>query len=202
MVGGNGGTGAEVVRQARAAGHDVTCVSRGGAASLPEGVRNLVGDALSPAVAREAVTGADAVVVTVGGSAGAGRHRTDVTRSLVAAMQEAGVRRLVVQSSLGVGDSLTLLPAPLRLVVRAALGRALADHADQEAVVTASGLDWTVVRPGGLADGPATGVVVAQETAEHRPMKGRIARADVAAYILGVLDDPASFGRAVALGTP
>ena len=81
------------------------------------------------------------------------------------------------------------------------LTRALADHADQEAAVAASGLDWTVVRPGGLTNGPATGSYVAQETADGLAMKGRISRADVASYIVGILDDPTTFGRAVAMGT-
>ena len=94
-----------------------------------------------------------------------------------------------------------LMPGPARLFARTVLGKALNDHADQEAAVASSGLDWTVVRPGGLSDGPATGAYVAQETAEGRPMKSRIARADVAAHIVRILDDAATFGRAQALGT-
>jgi putative NADH-flavin reductase len=201
VVGGNKGTGAQVVRIAVEAGHEVTCLSRSGGV-LPDGVRSLVGDALDADVARNAVAGADAVVVTVGGAAGTDRNRAAVTSRVIAAMRDAGVRRLIVHSSLGVGDSMDLIAGPARLFVRAVLGRALADHAEQEAAVAASGLDWTVVRPGGLTDGPATGAYLGQETAERRPMKSRIARADVAAYIVSVLDDPSSFGRATALGTP
>ncbi|MFZ0529833.1 MAG: NAD(P)-binding oxidoreductase [Propionicimonas sp.] len=201
VVGGSKGTGAQVVRIAAAAGHQVTCLSRSGTATSPEGVRELTGDALDPEVARTAVAGADAVVVTVGGTTGSDRHRAEVTRSIIAAMAAAGVRRLVVHSSLGVGDSMELMPAPARLFARTVLARALADHAEQEAATEASGLDWTIVRPGGLTDGPATGSSVAQETAEGRPMKGRISRADVATQIIATLDDPATVGRALALGT-
>ena len=160
------------------------------------------GDALQAEVARTAVAGADAVVVTVGGASGSDRHRAQVTRSIIAAMRDAGVRRLIVHSSLGVGDSMELMPAPARLFARTVLGKALADHAEQEAAVAASGLDWTVVRPGGLSDGPATGAYVVQETAERRPMKAMITRADVATHIVGILDDPATFGRSLAMGTP
>lgn len=190
-----------MVRIAAEAGHQVTCLSRSGGTDLPAGVRDVAGDALDPDVARRAVEGADAVVITVGGSAGSDRHRAAVTRRIIAAMRDAGVRRLVVHSSLGVGDSMNLMPGPARVFARAVLGRALADHGDQEAAVEESGLDWTVVRPGGLSDDPATGAYVAQETAEGRPMKARIPRADVAAYIVGVLDDPDTFGRALAMGT-
>jgi uncharacterized protein YbjT (DUF2867 family) len=165
-------------------------------------VKDVMGDAADPAVARSAVEGADAVVITVGGSAGADRNRAVVTRSVIAAMQEAGVRRLVVQSSLGVGDSMSLMPAAVRVFARTVLGKALADHAEQEAAVEASGLDWTILRPGGLADGPATGTYVAQTTAEGRQMKNRINRADVAAHIISILEAPASYGKAFAMGTP
>lgn len=202
VVGGNTGTGAQVVRIAAQEGHQVTCLSRSGATSPPEGVRDLRGDALEAEVVRAAVTGADAVVVTVGGASGSARHRTQVTRSVIAAMRDAGVRRLVVHSSLGVGDSMELMPGPARLFARVVLGKALADHAEQEAAVAESGLDWTVVRPGGLSDGPATGAYVVQETAEGRPMKALITRTDVAAHIVCILDDPATFGCALAMGTP
>lgn len=202
VVGGNTGTGAQVVQIAAHQGHQVTILSRSGATSPPEGVRDIKGDALETDVIREAVRGADAVVITVGGASGSNRHRTQVTRSVIAAMQDAGVRRLIVHSSLGVGDSMELMPAAARLFARTVLGKALADHADQEAAVRASGLDWTVVRPGGLTDGPATGAYVVQETAEGRPMKGMITRADVATHIVATLDDPATFGRSLAMGTP
>lgn len=201
VVGGNRGTGAQVVQHAVAAGHEVTCLSRSGSALPPEGVRDIRGDAREPEVARTAVEGADAVVVTIGGATGSERNRADVTRSIITAMRDTGVRRLIVQSSLGVGDSMALMPGPARVFARTVLARALADHAEQEAAVAGSGLDWTVVRPGGLTDGPGTGDCVVQETAEGRPMKGRISRADVGAHIVRILDDPATFGRAWAMGT-
>ncbi len=200
VVGGSSGTGAQVVKLAAQKGHDVSCVSRSGATELPDGVRDIKADALETDAIRSAVAGADAVVVTVGGAKGQSRHRAQVTRSVVAAMQDAGVRRLIVQSSLGVGDSMQLMPGPARLFARVVMATALADHAEQEAVVAESGLDWTVVRPGGLSSGPATGDYLAQESADGRPMKGMIARADVAAHIVSILDDPATFGRALALG--
>lgn len=109
VVGGSSGTGAQVVKLAAQKGHDVSCVSRSGATELPDGVRDIKADALETDAIRSAVAGADAVVVTVGGAKGQSRHRAQVTRSVVAAMQDAGVRRLIVQSSLGVGDSMQLM---------------------------------------------------------------------------------------------
>lgn len=202
VVGGNSGTGAQVVRMAQGAGHEVMCLSRRGMSAPLPGVLDVAGDALDGEVVRTAVEDADVVIVTVGGASGTNRHRTAVTQSVISAMQDVGVRRLIVHSSLGVGDSMSLMPAPARLFTRTVLRSALADHADQEAAVAASGLDWTVVRPGGLTNGPATGSYVAQETADGLAMKGRISRADVASYIVGILDDPTTFRRALAMGTP
>src|SRR5690606_35576452 len=103
VVGGSRGTGAELARQALAAGHEVTVVSRSG--SGPEGSRALAADATSAASLREAVSGADAVVVTVGAARGTKKQRTAVTKAVVEAMAAAGARRLVVQSSAGAGES-------------------------------------------------------------------------------------------------
>lgn len=199
VVGGNRGTGANVVRLAARAGHEVTVLSRTGSESLPDGVVDRRGDATDADTVRRAVAGADAVVVTVGG--GTANNRAAVTEAVVDAMRQEGVHRLVVQSSLGVGDSMVLMPAAARLFARTVLVGALADHGDQEAVVRASGLDWTIVRPGGLTDGPATGTCVAQETAERRPMKARVSREDVAAYVVSILDDAGTHGKALALGS-
>ncbi|MGB4918539.1 MAG: NAD(P)H-binding protein, partial [Propionicimonas sp.] len=68
VVGGSRGTGAQVVRIAAEAGHQVTCLSRNGAPAPIGGVSYLTGDALNAEVAQAAVSGADAVVVSVGGA--------------------------------------------------------------------------------------------------------------------------------------
>lgn len=200
VIGGNSGTGAQVVRLAADAGHEVTCLSRSGASNLPGGVRAIAGDALDQQVAARAIGGADAVVITVGGANGSDRHRTKVTQSVVTAMTAASVRRLVVHSSLGVGDSMQLMAPPARLFARTLLAKALADHSEQEALVAGSDLDWTIVRPGGLTNGPLGGSFVAQETSGGRQIRGPISRADVASFIVQVLPDPASFGRVYAMG--
>ena len=71
VIGGSQGTGAELAELARQAGHEVAVVSRSGRA--PAGARVVTGSATDPEVARRAVDGADAVVVTVGGAKGVRR---------------------------------------------------------------------------------------------------------------------------------
>src|SRR5690625_203192 len=136
IIGASKGTGVRLAVLATSAGHEVTALSRSGTA--PDGVRAVAGDAADPAVVSGAGTGADAVVVTVGGAKGARRHRAVVTRSVVRAMEQAGARRLIVQSSLGAGDSGALMPAPLRLLMKGVLAAPLADHNEQEAAVIGS----------------------------------------------------------------
>jgi len=199
VVGGSRGTGAELARQALAAGHEVTVVSRSG--SGPEGSRALAADATSAASLREAVSGADAVVVTVGAARGTKKQRTAVTKAVVEAMAAAGARRLVVQSSAGAGESAQHLPAVLRGLMRLALASAIKDHEEQEAVARDSGLDWTVVRPSGLTDQPATGAWRVLEASESGTVRGTISRADLAAFMLGLLADTSAVEKAFSISS-
>lgn len=195
VIGGSQGTGRIVAELARDAGHEVTVLSRSGRA--PSGVRSVTGDATDPAVARQAVEDADAVVVTVGGAKGVRRQRTAVTRAVITAMSGVGVRRLVVQSSLGAGDSGAQMPLPLRVLMKAVLAAPLADHDEQESAVAASGLDWTVVRPTPLTTKPAAGTWKALQVGETGTLGGSIPRADLAAYILDAVSDDWLVGKAV-----
>ncbi|MBE9402810.1 SDR family oxidoreductase [Brachybacterium sp. Marseille-Q2903] len=199
IVGGAKGTGAQLAALAIEAGHVVTVVTRSG--TVPEGADRVLGSASDPAVARLAVTGADAVVVTVGGAKGVAHNRAAVTRTVIEQMKQVGVRRLLVQSSLGAGESAQQMPLALRLPMKLVLAKPLADHEEQEAAVMASGLDWTIVRPSGLTDKPATGSWQTLETSEPGTLRGTIPRADLAACMLEVLEDDATIGSALGVSS-
>ncbi|PFG36171.1 kynurenine 3-monooxygenase [Flavimobilis soli] len=194
IIGGSQGTGARLAALATAAAHDVVVLSRRGAA--PEGATALTGSATDLGPVTQAVTGADAVIVTVGGAKGVHHQRTAVTRTVVEAMRASGVRRLLVQSSLGAGGSAVQLPRAMRGITMLALAKPLADHDEQEATVTASGLDWTIVRPSGLTDKPATGTWTALEVGQPGTLRGTIPRGDLAAFMLELLTDDAAVGKA------
>ena len=197
VVGGGRGTGALVASQAAAAGHEVRTVSRSLSAPTA-GVEHLTLDATDAAALQPAVTGADAVIVTVGAPARAGETpRTDITLAVVAAMRADGVRRIVAQSSWGVGDSYDSMPFVMkRVIVPLILKQALVDHGLQEALLAESGLDWTVLRPGGLTNESATGTVRLGPGVGGPGTLGRVARADVAALLLACLTDPETIGHA------
>ena len=198
VVGAGGGTGRLIVDEGLRRGHELVAVSRRGT-GRPE-VTDVQADATDPAALAEAFrVPPDAVVVAIGGAPGNPRNRTDVTRAVLTALPDGSRPRVVVQSSIGAGDSMRFLPPLMRPVVSLTLGKALADHTEQEALVTGSGLPWTVVRPGQLTDKPASDKAVAlTQPGTFVPV---LSRADVARLILDLLADPASEGGYYALGT-
>lgn len=208
VVGATGGTGQQVVEQALARGHTVTAVARRPeAVTLPSPrLRVVRGDVTDPASLTVALaeSGAGAAVVVALGVRDSRAPTTLFSAGaavVVAAMQERGLRRLVVVTA-GASVRDPADPPIVRLVVKPVLLRlfpgAYADMARMEAVVGASGLDWTVVRPARLTDGPRTGRyrVVAGGAV---PGGWRVARADVADLILARLGDPAAVGAALAV---
>ena len=101
---------------------------------------------------------------------------------------------------LGAGDSGGFLSQPMKLLTSVVLRKALEDHTEQENAVRDSGLPWTIVRPGGLRNSPATGQIAALEAPGR--FTATIARADVAAFILDCIENPETAGHTYALGTP
>ena len=190
VFGGTGSIGRLVVQQAMEEGHDVTVFTRSRAAiglDSPR-LRAEQGDVTDvPAVAR-AVAGHDAVVVTLGGGRKGG-VRAPGTAAIIEAMRQTGVRRLIVQSTIGVGDSRANLDLFWKyLMFGAVLRGAYADHVEQERVTRESGLDWTIVRPGAFTDGPRTGQYRRGIDAGERTAL-KISRPDVAEFVVEQLTD-------------
>lgn len=131
------------------------------------------------------LSGADAVVFAAGAGAGSGALRKDtVDRAasvlMADAAERAGVRRFVQVSSMGAGQP----PQPGRDEVWAAY---ITAKTAAEADLRARDLDWTILRPGGLTDDPATGRI---RLAPPPVPRGAIPRADVAAVIAALLGEP------------
>ena len=141
----------------------------------------------------EAFEGCDAVVFAAGGGPDGSveRKRTvDLQGSLksIAAAQQAGIGRFVQLSAIGVDDP----PAADAVPVWAAYVEA---KRAADAALRASGLRWTILRPGLLTDDPPTGRVALDPASD----RGSVPRADVAAVVAAVLDDEATVGRQWAL---
>ena len=155
--------------------------------SHPAGARVVRGDATDGAAVARAVAGHDAVVSTLGvRKPGATSLQARAMQALVPAMEKAGARRLVVMSALGVGDTRASTPFLSRLLHALLLRGIFADKAAGERIVAASALDWTIVYPGLLTNGPRTGIYRAGETLALGGYP-RIARADVADFMVRAL---------------
>lgn len=205
VFGATGGTGQQVMEQALAHGHEVTAIARSPNAIAFTAPRLSVvqGDILQRDSVERAVAGHDAVISAVGTHSG----RTPTTlysagiTNLLHAMQKHGLRRLVAVTAAGYLHNPRdgfLLRSIVRPLISYLFAESYADMQRMEALLQASTIDWTIVRPTRLLDGKRTGSYrcVSQEGV---PNGWSINRADVADYILTHLNDPASIHAAVAL---
>ena len=203
VFGATGGIGTEVVRQALARDHEVTAVVRD-PGKLPvaptEALRVITADVMDPTAIKPALDGADAAVSALGPRRGGSPSiLTDSMRAILAAMESAGVRRLVAVSASGFfteeGEGLLIgkLAKPLLRVI---LRDNCADTRRMEQLITASPTDWTLMRPAQLTNAPRK----PYKTALDRYVGPRIARADVADAILNALQDQATVTHRLNLG--
>lgn len=203
VFGGTKGVGRFFVQRAHEMGHAVTVFARDPGsvdAWRPAAVRVVKGDAKDRAAVVAAVPGHDAVLISLGPT-GVERVQHFIGRAtewIVEAMEAANVRRLILMSGLGVGQSRNEAPGIMRwLAIPTILRPTFTDRANAEAVVLQSGLDWTIVRPLYLTDEAPTGRWRA--TTNGRDVRGGIPRGDVAAFLLEELTHPDHVRKAVAL---
>jgi putative NADH-flavin reductase len=189
LFGATGGTGRQVLDQALARGYAVSALVRD-PSKLAErtGLTLVVGDVLDQAATTRCIQGTDAVICVLGSHGSREPIEATGTRTILDAMHETGVRRLIAVTSLGVGDSREQINWAFRIIMDLTLKPIMMAKEEQERLIKTSGLDWTIVRPGGLTDGPRTG---AYRFGRDRSIKGgRISRADVADFVLRQVTDP------------
>ena len=198
VLGATGPTGRHIVAQALERGHTVTALAR-----RPErlAIRHarlstMAGDVTDDQAVARAVPGHDVVVSALG----VGRaFRSDglIARAaprIVSAMERAEISRLIFLSAFGVGGTAPQAPWFFRLMFRLMLADIYADKAAGEAIIARSKLNWTILAPVLLTNGAGTGRYRAGEDLQIRGL-ARISRADVAACVLGCIDDAATIGK-------
>lgn len=205
VIGASRGIGRKVVEEALERGHEVVAMSRNITSQgiSGDGFTALDGDALSAIDVAKAIAGSDAVILTLGVPKDARVLKattlfSDATRTLIAAMDEAGIKRLITVTGFGAGDSKDKLSTPERLTQEAFLGRAYADKDLQEELIRDSGLDWTIARPGILSDNRKSNaykVLVEKETWRN----GLINRADVADFLVTAAENASHIHQTPAL---
>jgi putative NADH-flavin reductase len=205
VFGASGGTGQEIIGQALDQGQEVTAFVRDPKklAIQHSELRIVEGDVLKdqPAIA-SAIAGRDAIICAlgVGNSLKSAGLIAGSLAAIVPAAKQHGVRRLILISAFGVGDSSRNAPFVPRLMYRLLLGDIYRDKKAGEDIVKASGLDWTIIHPVMLTTGPKTGTY---RSGERLSLKGipKISRADVAHFALVQLTDKTFMHKTAAIST-
>lgn len=191
VAGGHGQIALRLLRLLAARGHTARGLIRSPAHAADltaAGAVPVVGDLENDETLDAYVKGADAVVFAAGAGPGSGpaRKRTvDLGGAvkLADAARATGVRRYVMVSSIG-ADRPDSAGESMRAYLEA--------KAEADEYVRASGLDYTIVRPGSLTDDPGTGLV---RVSAELGGRGPVPRDDVAAVLAAVLTTPATIGR-------
>jgi uncharacterized protein YbjT (DUF2867 family) len=185
VLGGHGQVARQLLARLAARGDRARGIVRN-----PDHADDLRGIAAEPVVGdveRESIT---PLVAGAGPGSGPARKRTvDLggALKLIEAAKANRVSRYVMVSAMGAGDPESAA-GPMRAYQQA--------KADADAALVASGLEFTIVRPGRLTDDPGTGGVEAAESLRRSGARGRsITRADTADVLLAVLDTPSTIGR-------
>jgi putative NADH-flavin reductase len=203
LLGATGATGRQLLAQALEQGHEITALVRKRDKLILDSARlsMVIGDARDPAAVDDAVEGMEAVLCALGTRSARSFVSSDLMtasmQALVPAMKRRGVRRLIVESALGVGASAGGAPLSARLAFATALRQLGKDKAEAEAYLRASDLDWTVVYPPSLTNGPLTGGYRYGHTLALKGVPS-ISRADVAHFMLRQLTDT-TFSRRTAI---
>lgn len=190
VIGASRGIGLSVVRQALDIGHEVSALARQ-ATNMPHHPRLKVvtGDVLDLKLIEDLVHGQTAVCLTIGTAPSLQGVSvfSEGTKNVVEAMHKAACRRLACVTGVGAGDSKGHGGFLYNQVFQPLLLKTIYEDKDrQEAIIRQSGLDWVIVRPGFLTNGPWTGSYRAL-TDLRDVTSGRIARVDVAHFILRAL---------------
>ena len=200
VFGASGATGGFALRHALGAGFHVTAFVRE-PARLPfqhPALRVVRGDVLQPQSLLGVLDGHEGVLCLLGAPEGAGARVpvcSQGTANILAEMRAAHVRRLVVLSAAGVGESRGTGRMGVGRLVHVMLRDMIDDKERQENLVRASDTRWTILRPARFNRHPASGRI---EVGEDLPWGfATVSRDDVAQVLVGLIDDRNSIGKAL-----
>ncbi|MCX7996654.1 MAG: SDR family oxidoreductase [Patescibacteria group bacterium] len=200
ILGATGKTGLHVVRQALERGYDVTVLVRtpGKLGEYREQVHILEGDATHPHDVCTAITGANAVLSTLGYGQGTPPGMfTSAAQNIISAMRQCRIRRLVWLTGVGIPakeDTPKILDKLLNAIMRVFASSMIFDATTAANAIQESGLDWTIVRVPLLTSSPGTGKYQVGMVG-YSGMSLRIPREDVARFILDALGAKRFYGK-------
>jgi putative NADH-flavin reductase len=194
VFGASGGTGSQTVHRAASAGHEVTAVTRRPDVFAGVAVREVVVPELTvPGAIDHAVRDQDAVISALGTAAkGPVSVCADGIRSVLAAMESTGTRRLIAVSAHGAAE--THDRSLYSLALWAALADKMRDKEAMERLIQDSDVDWTIVRPAALNDKPGGGRYRTGTDLRIR-LTSAISRADLGDFLVREAEAPAYLHR-------
>ncbi len=200
VFGGTRNTGLEVAKLLTVRGDKVTAFVRetSDRSQLePLGVDFAVGDAMDPEsiAAAFAAGDFDAVITTIGNIRANPAPDYEGNANIFDAAKAAGVSRAIMISTIGAGDSGDAAP----WISKLALTKVIPLKTQAEDHLRASGLEFTIIRPGGLPPAPASGRGILSEDVTTF---GFIARPDLARLVVGALDDDRTIGKTLSAIDP
>jgi nucleoside-diphosphate-sugar epimerase len=202
ILGSAGRVGQPLLEQALRAGYRVTALVRDASRLRIQATDKLTvieGDAADASDLEAAFAERpDAVVSTLGTYVKSPlTPMTDITHNLLRTMDKNDVSRLVLMSSMGVGESRRWGGLTEQFVIRFILRHVLADKTLQENALIESDLDWTVLRPPRILDDETRSEYHRwQDSLDGLKPRWKISRGDAAAEMLRLLEDPGTIGRA------
>ncbi|HGK4673473.1 TPA: SDR family oxidoreductase [Kluyvera georgiana] len=181
---GGQGVGAMTLERARVEKRPVVVLVRTAEAAArlqASGVTIIVGDACDAECVAQAclAAGPSATVISTMG----GAHDYLAHRTVIDAAERAGIRRMILVTSLGCGDSWPFLSER----AKAAFGQAVREKTLAESWLQTSTLDYAILRPGGLLNGAGSGKA---QRIQQQEVHGFVQRADVAAHIQALASAP------------
>ena len=205
VIGGTRGIGSHVVEQALEQGLVVTLLARDPSTVSMEHPNLIVmqGDVLDADAVRRSVLGKDVVVFTVGipQTTKPVHIFSEGTKNVLVAMNETGVRFLIAVTGMGAGESKGHWGLLYKMLQRSFRIKTIYDDKDrQERIIQDSNVDWIIVRPLFLNDGPLTETYRVMTNPRGIAM-GSISRADVAHFIVEQITSRTCLGQAPALSS-
>ncbi len=202
VFGASGTIGKEIVKQALQKDHQVTAYVRNPQKfpfSENENLKIYKGDLVDTKGLNKAVQDQDAVFCALGDGS-IGKIRAIGTRNIINAMKDTAVKRLICQTSIGAGDSYSMLNFKWKYIMFGLLlRRVLPDHNLQESYIQESGLDYTIIRPSAFTNGPVTNTYQIGNAQKLKNISLKINRADVADFMLQQLTAATYIGKSVCI---
>ena len=202
IFGATGTVGIQLLKQALQQGYEVTAFTRS-----PEKLESLSqtnlrifkGDLLNPKDVESAMQNHGAVLCAIG-DGNKGNVRATGTKNIITAMQRKGIKRLICQTTLGLGESQGNLNFFWKhIMFGLLLKKAFQDHQLQEHYLVDSNLEFTIVRPSAFTDGEVTRTYKIGFDGNYKKLSLKISRADVADFMLQQLGNQAYLKAAVSI---